>query len=85
MLGKLVISPLMNHEREIRDFLIKPLIQHRSHDWLWPMHMCVLNCFTLFDPMEYSPPGYSVHGILPARILKCVAVSYPRESSQPRD
>ena len=31
----------------------------------------------------YSPPGSSVHGILQARILEWVAVSFPRGSSQP--
>ena len=28
------------------------------------------SCLTLCDPMDYSPPGSSVHGILQARILK---------------
>ena len=27
-------------------------------------------CLTLFDPMDCSPPGFSVHGILQARILE---------------
>ena len=27
------------------------------------------SCLTLCDPMDYSPPGPSVHGILQARIL----------------
>ena len=27
------------------------------------------SCLTLFDPMNCSPPGSSVHGILQARIL----------------
>ena len=27
-------------------------------------------CLTLLDPMHYSPPGSSVHGILQARILE---------------
>ena len=27
-------------------------------------------CLTFFDPMDYSPPGSSVHGILQARILE---------------
>ena len=27
-------------------------------------------CPTLCDPMNYSPPGFSVHGILQARILE---------------
>ena len=42
------------------------------------------SCPTLCDPMD-SPPGSSVHGLLQARILKWVATSYSRGSSQPRD
>ena len=33
----------------------------------------------------WSPPGSSVHGILQARILEWVTISFFRESSQPRD
>ena len=32
-------------------------------------------CPTLCHPMGYSPPGFSVHGILQARILEWVAIS----------
>ena len=39
---------------------------------------------TLFDPMNCSPLGSSVHGIFPARILEWVAVSSTRGSSRPR-
>ena len=42
-------------------------------------------CPTLWDPMEYSPPGASVHGILQARILEGVAMPSSRGSSWPRD
>ena len=35
--------------------------------------------------MDYSPPGSSVHGISQARILRWVAISSSRGSSQPRD
>ena len=42
-------------------------------------------CQTLCDPMDCSPPGSSVHGILQARILEWVAISFSRRSSQPRD
>ena len=42
-------------------------------------------CPTLCDPMYYSPPGSSVHGILQARILEWVAISFSRGSSQPRN
>ena len=37
------------------------------------------------DPMDCSPPGSSVYGILQARILEWVAISFSRGSSQPRD
>ena len=42
-------------------------------------------CPTLCDPIDYSPPGSSVHGIRQARILELVAISSSRESSQSRD
>ena len=42
-------------------------------------------CLTLFDTMEYSLPGASVHGILQARILEWVAVPFFRSFSQPSD
>ena len=40
---------------------------------------------TLFDPIDHSPPGSSVHGIFQARILEWVVMSSSRGSSQPRD
>ena len=36
---------------------------------------------TLCDLMDCSPPGSSVHGILQARILECVAISFSKGSS----
>ena len=42
-------------------------------------------CLTLCDPMDYTPPGSSVHGILQARILEWVAMPSSRGSSQTRD
>ena len=42
-------------------------------------------CPTLCDPMDCSPPGSSVHGILQARILEWVAIPFSRGSSQPKD
>ena len=38
-----------------------------------------------YNPMDWSPPGPSVHGISQARILEWVAVSCSRGSSWPRD
>ena len=48
--------------------------------------MCMLSCVQLFcDPMDCSSPSSSVHGILQARILEWVAISFSRGSSRPRD
>ena len=38
-------------------------------------------CPTLGDPMDCSPPNFSVHGILQARILEWVAIPFCRRSS----
>ena len=40
---------------------------------------------SLCDPVNYSPPGSTVHGIFQARILERVAISSSRGSSQLRD
>ena len=34
------------------------------------------SCLTLFDPMDYSPPGSSVHGIFQARVLEWGAIAF---------
>ena len=54
------------------------------------MHACVLakslSCARLFaTPWTCSPPGFSVHGILQARVLEWVAISSFRGSFPPRD
>ena len=43
------------------------------------------SCPTLCYPMVCHQPGSFCHGILQARTLKWVAISYSSESSQPRD
>ena len=43
------------------------------------------SCPTLCDPMDYSPPGSSVHEMLQARLLKWVAIPFSRGSSWPGD
>ena len=42
------------------------------------------SCLTLYDPMDHSWPGSSVHGILQARILEWIAFSSFRGSFRPR-
>ena len=46
----------------------------------WSEVKVAQSCLTLCDPMDYT-----VHGILPARILEWVAILFSRGSSQPRD
>ena len=71
-----------------------PVMQETQETWVWSLsqedpleeemathtHMDYSPC----NPMDYSPPGSSVYGILQARILGWVAISFWR-SSQPRD
>ena len=54
---------------------------------LYGVYTCaqLLNCAWLFDPMDWSLPGLSTHGIFQARILEQVAISSSRESSLPRN
>ena len=64
-------------------------------DWLtiFLAGVCVCVCVcsvtqsfpALCDPLNYSPPGFSVHGILQAKVLEWVDISYSRGSSQLRD
>ena len=54
-------------------------------DGEWLCCLVTQSHLTLRDPMDYSLPDSSVHGIFQARILEWVAVSYFRGSPQPRD
>ena len=58
----------------------------RSQTWLsdWTELNCTIesevaqSCLTLCKPMDCSPPGSSIHGILQARMLEWVAISFSR-------
>ena len=45
------------------------------------MLSCVSSVRLFCDPMDYSPPGFSVHGILQARILVWVAMPSSRDGT----
>ena len=47
--------------------------------------LCCFGCAQLFDLMDRSLPGFSVHGILQAWILEWVPMLSSRGSSRPRD
>ena len=42
------------------------------------MCVCTQSCPTLYDPMDCSQSGSSVHRILQAKILEWIAISYSR-------
>ena len=52
---------------------------------LWTHAESLESCLTLFYPIDCSLPGSSVHGILQARTLEWVAISFSRASSWSRD
>ena len=54
-------------------------------DIQWKKVLVMQSCPTLCDPMDWSLPGSSVHGILQRRILEWVAIPFSRVSSWPRD
>ena len=51
----------------------------------WVKGEVAQSCPTLCDPVDCSLPGSCVHGILQARILEWVAISFSRGSCRPRD
>ena len=46
---------------------------------VWMCDACTQSCLILCNPMDCSPPGFSVHGILQARILKWVAIPFSED------
>ena len=53
----------------------------RMSEW-----MKSLNCIpTLWDPIDCSLPGFSIHRIFQARVSEWFAISFSRGSSRPRD
>ena len=63
------------------------LLECKCH-YVWCCPTCaqlIQSSLTLCNLMDHSPPGSSVHGIFPARILEWVVMPSSRGSSQPRD
>ena len=58
------------------DSLLTELSEKHSIDCSESGSEVAQSCLTLCDPVDHSPPGSSVHGILQARILEWVATSY---------
>ena len=64
-------------------------ITHLRESHLPRQELCLFrlvtqSCPTLCDPVDCSPPGSSVHGLLQARTLERVAMPSSRASSRPK-
>ena len=76
------------HYLNLRGFICRKwhLLLRRMSVRSWGAGMVsYFSCVWLCDPMDCNLPGSSVHGILQARLLEWVAISFSRGSSQPRD
>ena len=65
-----------------------PLFVNKMTEVMWYISkacVCSQSCLTLCNPTDYGPSDSSIPGILQARILKWIAISYFTGSSQPRD
>ena len=76
--------------RSWRRLLIVPWTARRSNQSILKEIVCVLcvSCSVMSDSLQphemYSLSGSSVHGIFQAKILEWVAISFSRESFQPK-
>ena len=82
-----VKSFVQNHDYVLR---LNWIFESQCVTTLKILHVCLCVCQSLSrlwlcDPMDCNPPGSSVLGILQARILEWVTISFSRVSSLPRD
>ena len=75
--------PFLKHSRFLGNIFLYNIRLYFYHQC---MHAKSLQlCPTLWDPIDCSPPGSSVHGILQARILEWVTMPFSRGPSRHRD
>ena len=58
--------------------ITKDEIMTSAATWMDLLAKSLHSCPTLFDPMDHSLPGSSVHGIFQTRILEWVSISSSR-------
>ena len=79
--GNVSLTPSELKSRELKELLGEAgkgqdKIQVPNRLIIQPLCVCVAqSCPTLCDPMQCSPPGSSVHGILQARTLEWIVIS----------
>ena len=57
------------------EWRLEPRVHRYLHSLAWEINWCVCvlvtqSCLTLCNPTDYSPPGFSVHGVHQARTLE---------------
>ena len=97
--SKITADSDCSHRIKRRLLLGKPDCVLKSRDITLPTKVCVVKAMVfpvkekkvkslsrvrLFDPMDCSLPGSSIHGIFQARILEWVTISFSRRSSRPQ-
>ena len=90
LLWQLTVPHAGGREREFCLGIPLKILDNVTWSWRFTDTLALLcsvanSCLTLFDPMDCSPPGSSVHVISQARTLEWVAISSSRGSSWPRD
>ena len=85
-IGRLILFHWTNWEAHINVYLIdnNPWCVRLNSDCITLVLVAQL-CPTFCDPMYSSPPGSSVHEILQAKILECIAILFSKGSSRHRD
>ena len=66
-------TPLLSILKSVRRF---PLDCKLHGSWSLSCREVTQSCPTLCDPMDYSPPVFSVHGVFQARVPEWVAFSF---------
>ena len=67
-------------------WILNPPLLFNVHNLLkWKESEVAQSCPILCNPMDCSLPGSSIHWILQAGILECIAISFSRGSFWPRD
>ena len=69
--------PKKGNAKECSNYCTIALISHASKPEV------AQSCPTLCNPMDCSLPGFSIHGILQARILEWVTISFSRDLPDP--